>query len=163
LKIDLPIHDEFEPIYNTDQIKKFIGKTVKKISSSLFDVISKEAGRLNIYTSELRGDSKAIRVFYGERLDFIDERIKKKEIILYLMSQNATGDHVNLMRSIDPLELDESQVPQYIQALLSDSALALVEGEIDELYSEVENVKERLQFIDIIDNEYLSYGGEEDA
>ncbi|MES2207282.1 MAG: hypothetical protein V4525_10895 [Pseudomonadota bacterium] len=163
LKIELSITDEFAFIGNTDQIKKFIGKVVKKISSALFTIINKEAHRLNIYTTELRGGSKALRVFYGERLDFIDERIKKKEIILYLINQNTVGNHIDLIRSFEPLALDEENIPQYIQALLNDSALSFVGDEIDELYTDVKDVSKRLQFIDIIDNDYLSYEGGDEA
>lgn len=163
LKVDLSINNEFSFIGNTDQIRKFIGKTVKKIISALFTVVNKESHRLNIYTTELRGGSKALRVFYGTRLDFIDERIKRKEILLYLMNQNTSGSHIDLLRSIEPLDFDEGQIPQYIQALLSDSALSFVGDEVDELYTDVEDIGERLQLIDIIDNEYLSYEGEGEA
>lgn len=104
-----------------------------------------------------------MKIFHGERLDFIDERIKKKEILLFLMSKNTTGNHIDLMESMEPLELAEDQIPQYINALLDDSTLSVVGGEIDELYIEVENVGERLQFIDIIDNENISYEYEEEA
>lgn len=163
LKLSLEIHDEFAFLGNTDQVRKFIGKIVKKISSALFKIIRDEAFRLNIYTTELRGNSKAIKVFYGERLDFIDERIKKKEILLYLMSSKACGGHVELLRSFEALDLDEGMTPNYIQALLRDGALPFVGDEIDELYTDVENVGERLEFINIIDNEYLSYEPESEA
>ena len=135
---------------------------VKKICSVIFNIITQEARRLNIYTTELRSDSKAIKVFYGDRLDFIDEKIKKKEIILFLMNQNSKGAHIDLLRSYDALNLDTSMVPDYIKALLNDNALPFVDGEIDELYSDLTNVKERLQFIEVMDSEYLSYeiGGE---
>lgn len=148
--------NEFAYIGNTDQIRKFIGKTVKTISSKLFSIISQEAFRLNIYTTELRGDSKALKVFYGERLDFIDERIKRKEILLFLLNSNMHGSHIDFLRSFDALELDESMTPNYIQALFNDRALGLVGDEIDELYTDINNVKERLNFIEIMDKLYLS-------
>jgi len=163
LDIELSIHNEFSFIGNTDQIKKFIGRVVKKISSALFSIIGKEARRINIYTNELRYPSKAMKIFHGERLDFIDERIKKKELLLFLMSKNTAGSHIDLMETMEPLELAEDQIPEYINALLGDSTLSMVGDEIDELYIEVENVGERLQFIDIIDNENLSYECEEEA
>lgn len=156
-------HSEFDFIGNTDQIRRFIGRTIQKISSAIFDVIGGEASRLNIYTTELRGDSKAIRVFYGERLDFIDERIRKKEILLYLMSPLTTGAHVDFVRSLTPLDLDAAMAPYYIQAVLRDSALPFVGDEIDELYTEVQDVKERLGLIDLIDHEHLSFDDEGEA
>lgn len=160
LSLSLSIDDEFAFIGNTDQIRKFIGRVVKNISSKLFSIIRNEAFRLNIYTAELRGDSKALKVFYGERLDFIDERIKKKEILLYLISLKAGSSHIDVLRSFGALDLDESMTPYYIQALFNDNALYLVGDEIDVLYEEVKNVRERLDFIKIMDNTYLTYDPE---
>lgn len=157
LNLSLEINDEFAYLGNTDQIRKFIGKIVKKISSSLFNIIREETFRLNIYTDELRGGSKALKVFYGERLDFITERSKKKEILLYLMSNKVAGAHVELLRSVEALELDEGMIPYYIQALLRDEALSFVADEISELYTEIDAVGERLKFLSVIDKEYLSY------
>lgn len=163
LKISLFIDDQFAFIGNTDQIRKFIGRVVQNISSKLFSIIRNEAYRLNIYTTELRGDSKALRVFYGQRLDFIDERIKRKEILLYLISLKTGNPHINVLRSFGALALDEGMTPDYIQALFNDNALYLVGDEIDVLYEDVENVRERLDFINIMDNTYLSYDPDEEA
>jgi hypothetical protein len=157
LQIETPSEDSFIPVYNTDQIRKFIGKVIKKIARSVFSVIGKKTTELNIYTDELRGDSKAIRVFYGERLDFIDERIKKKELLLFLINPQSTGKHIDLIRSFEVLDFDPEMAPQYIKALVNESHLPMVEGEVDELYTEIENIGERISMVDIIDNEHLSY------
>lgn len=163
LKIELDPENEFFPVTNTNQIRKFIGKIVKKISREIFAVVGRRAHELNIYTNEIRGDSKALKVFYGERLDFLDEDVKKKELLHYLMSDKASGKHVDLLKSVEALDFDPAMVPNYIQALLNDAYLPYVEGEVDELYTEVSNVRARLEFMSIIDKEYLSYGGEDEA
>jgi hypothetical protein len=163
LQIEIPIDDEFAPIPNTDQIRKFVGRVVKKICGELFRVVGQRARELNIYTTEIRGDSKALKVFYGERLDFIDEEFKKKELLLFLMSPKSAGPHVELLRTFEALDLDPAMAPNYIQALLNDTHLPFVEGEVDELYTEVANVRERLQFLEIMGNEYLFYDGEDEA
>ncbi len=157
LKIEVPHSDSFTPVYNSDKIRNFFGKVVHKIAKTVFNVIRRQASVLNIYTDELRGDSKAIQVFYDERLDFIDERIKKKELLLFLMHPKSRGGHIDLVRSFKALELDPEMTPSYIKALINDSHLHEVEGEIDELYFEVNDVGKRIEFVEIIDNEYLSY------
>ena len=135
LQLNLDFHDEFNPIYNTKQIKKFIGKIVQRIVRSIFKVIQDQTTRLNIYTDELRGDSKAIWVFYSDRLDFINE------IILYLMNPKTSGAHIDLLRSFDALELDPGMTPYYIKALLNDYHLFFVEGEVEEAYTEIKNLR----------------------
>ena len=163
LKIGLPVKDEFFPIQNTDQIRRFVGKVVKKICRETFRVVSQRACELNIYTSEIRGDSKALKVFYGERLDFVEEEFKKKELLLFLMSDKSKGPHKDLLIAVGALDLDPAMVPSYIQAILNDAHLLYVEGEVDELYTEVADVRERLNFLRIMDSEYLSYGEEDEA
>ncbi len=163
LKLGLNTGDAYALFLNTNQIKRFVGKVVKKITQSIFHVISEQSTRLNIYTDELRGESKALKIFYGDKLDFIDETTKKKEIILFLMDPKSSGRHIDLLRSFGSLELDPAMTPDYIKALLNDTQLPFVEGEIDELYTEVKNVRERLEFLEVIDNDYLSYDPEEDS
>lgn len=159
LKIDIKDDGPFSYIHNTPQIKKFVGKVVGKISRNLFDIISDKARSLNIYTYELRSDSKAVKVFYAldERLDFIDEENVKKELILFLMSNNS-GDHIELLRSFGALDLDPAEAPAHIKALLNDDHLHYVQGEVECAYEEVTNVKERLEMLSIMTNEHLSYG-----
>jgi hypothetical protein len=148
----LPHEDSFMPLHNSDRIRRFVGKIVQKVVASAFDIIRTQAFALNIYTHELRGDSKAIRIFYGERLDFIDERIKKKELLLFLMHPESQGGHIDLVRPLEPLQLDPAIAAEYIRALLNDSHLPEVEGEIDELYTEVDDIGGRIGFVEIIDN-----------
>jgi hypothetical protein len=162
LKTSLPIDDKFLPISNTDQIRRFVGKVVKKICDELFQVVCQRANELNINTAEIRGDSKALKIFYGKHLDFIDEKLKKKELLLFLMNPKSHGPHIDLLRSFDALELDPDRAPNYIQALLNDANLLNVEDEVDEVYIEVTNIRERLDFLEIVDK-HLSYESEDEA
>lgn len=160
LRVEAEGSDKSASIANTDQIRRFIGKVVKKICSELFRVIQQRATELNVYTWELRSDSKALKVFYGERLDFIDEDLKKRELLLFLMSPKARGPHVDLLRSFEALDLDPALVPNYIQVLLNDTHLPLVGDEVDELYTDISDARERLEFLRIMDFEYLVDEGE---
>lgn len=155
LKLSLDIDNEYTPIPNTDQIKRFIGKIVKKISNNAFHIIGNRANELNIYTNEIRGDSKALKVFWGERLDFINEKIKRKEILLFLINPEVKSKYLKLYRTFETLPLDPDTVPTYIKALFEDESLSLVEGEIDELYTDISGVKDRLEFLSIIDNQNI--------
>ena len=163
LGLDVDVNDEFVPLYNTNQIRKFVGKIVKKVSSGVFDVIRNRASELNIYTDELRGDSKAIKVFYGDRLDFVDEEIKKKEFILFLMNPAVKSRYIELLRDLEPLDMDVGMAPSYIRALLNDADLPFVEEAVDEAYTELSNVKDRLKFLEVMDSEHLAYDEEDDA
>jgi hypothetical protein len=49
--------------------------------------------------------------------------------------------------------------------LLNDACLPFVEGDVDELYTEVADVQARFKFLGIIDidNEYISYDSDDEA
>lgn len=163
LGIDVGETSEFQRIQNTDQIRRFVGRIVKRITDRLFSVVKERTKALNIYTHELRSDSKAIRVFYGERLDFIDEEIKRREIVLFLINPSSGGRHLDLLREFGSLQLDPGITGSYIRALFDDNELRIVEGEIDELYHEIDDVKDRLGFISVIDSDYLADDPDEDS
>ncbi|MCG5498647.1 hypothetical protein [Ectothiorhodospira variabilis] len=158
--IQMDIGDEFSLIPNSDKIRRFFGTVVKKICDEVFRVVKDRARELNIFTYEIRSDSKAMKVFYGERLDFLDEDIKKKELLLFLMSEKAKGVHRAIFQEVDALDLDPTMVASYIHALVNDVHLPYVEGEIDELYMEMRDVKGRLGILRVIDNEHLSFDDE---
>jgi hypothetical protein len=162
LGIDISDRGPFSYVYNTPQIKKFVGRIVGKISKKLFEVIKDRARSLSIYTHELRSDSKAMKVFYAidDRLDFLDEEITKKELLLFLMSENSSGDHTSLIKSIGALDLDPVDVPSHIKALLNDDYLHYVEESVECAYEEIGNVKERHEILSLMTNEHLSYGEE---
>ena len=158
LSIDTSIDDSLFAIPNTPQVKKFIGRIVAKISQSLYSVICDRAREINIYTYEIRSDSKAMKVFHGDRLDFIDEDLTRRELLLYLMHPTSDDEHIELIRSFDPLPLDPGLTPSYAKAVLKDtpSSLMYVSGEVEELYSEVSDIGERFEILELIDNEYLN-------
>ena len=157
LAVDLG-NDEWFSLRNSDQIRRFIGKVVKRITDSLFKLVSERAAALSIYTDEIRGDSKAIKTFHGTRLDFIDETIKKKELLLFLMSDKAAGPHIRMLKSIDALDLDPPMVPASIKALLNDEHLHHVGGVVDELYLDVKDKGARFALLDVMENEDAAYG-----
>lgn len=165
LKLDVDISSEFYPLFNSDRIKRFVGKTVRKVTDQLFSIIESEAHKANIYTTEQRGDSKAIKVFLGfpeDRLDFIDETIKKKEMLHFLMSENAKGSHTEALKYVEPLDFDTSEVPNLMKSLLDDNEFVLNADAVDFYYEEVENVKERLEFMSVMDSDVISVQHESD-
>jgi len=164
LNLNIPEEDTQFGLPNDDRIRKFIGKVVKKICTSLFNIISVRARELNLYTYEIRHESKAGKVFLGKRLDFIYEDRIRREMLLFLMHPSSTSEHISLIRKYNPLPLDPGLTPGYIKYLINASPenSAYVSGEVIELYTEVEDVNERLQLLNIIDDEYHFYEDEEE-
>lgn len=94
---DVQIVNDFktEITQNNIQIKKFIGRIVKKIVLSLYEIIKDESAKQNIYTAEIRIDSKASKIFLREEFDFQNEAIFTKEILIYMLQQkNGYTDYI---------------------------------------------------------------------
>jgi hypothetical protein len=71
----------------TPNIKKFIGEIIGKIASELYQLINKEACRLNTYTYEIAYKSKAFKIFLTKGFDFIKEKLMQREIALFLLKR----------------------------------------------------------------------------
>ena len=149
-------------LINSNQIKSFLGKILKRITRPVFKLIQNKARELNIYTDELRSDSKAIKIFLEDKLDFIDENRIKKELIIFLINKETSGAHINFFKNLKSLRLDAELAPNHIKALLNDNYLPYVKEEVCEAYSEVEEINKRLCLLDLIDDENLSLGDPED-
>ena len=164
LGVDVDETKSIFPVLNTDQIRKFVGKITKKIVNGLYIIICERTNELNIYTHELRYGSKAAKVFLGDRLDFIEESIVKREMLLYLMHPLAEGDHINFLRKLEPLTLDPGLAPGYIKALLNDTpeAYDYVAGEVEAQFEKISNARERMSMLEIMDNENILFSDDEE-
>ncbi len=155
--LQIDIREEFPVIHveNSSRIKKFIGKTVKKLTKQLYSVIEDAATTKNIYTYEISSSgSKAAKILWGDdSLTFEDEEIAMVESLVFLIKTKDSGlmDFVNEM---EPLPLDPALDSDYLQVLLrkkSDRTQSTID-EIESHYEDMESedVKERLERIKLI-------------
>jgi hypothetical protein len=165
LKVDIAENYPMTCVWNTPQIKRFIGKTVKKITKNLYSIIDESARAKNLYTYEISGGgSKAGKVLWGnEFLDFEDEDRIKIESLIFLMNLKGSG-LVDTIKQVTPLPLDPALDTDHLQNLLRVRAFVSdsIRDEIESEYEELTDVKERLEIIDLIRNPGVSFGEMED-
>lgn len=155
------IQSEF--IRNSQQIKCFMGKTVGKIVTKIYDVICDEARRANIYTYEIRYNSKAFKIFMRNEFDFSKESVLWKELLVFLMKRNDTPGIVKFIKEIDPLQFDPGLTSEYLQSFQNDLKKLEHLDELDSLYEEdVEKKSERLVRLDVIGNAGVMFDGKSD-
>lgn len=142
---------------NEVRIRRFIGKLVGKISGQLYDAIHNAASSKNIYTYEIRHESKASKIFIGKEYTFENENILWKEIIVYLMNNNDHTRLLDLIREIVPLELDPGLLPDYLECLGSDTKKISNMDEVVELYSNLTDKKKRLETLEYLLGETSAY------
>jgi hypothetical protein len=140
-----------------DEIRVFTGKVCCKICSVLYKLVHDAALEINLYTYEIRPDSKAYKVFMCEELDFAKEDLLWKEILVFLMNTRADTPWLRFLRQIKPLDLDLGVIPDYLQCLGSDLKKIEHIEELKERYRHIEDACAREELISSIGNRYISF------
>jgi hypothetical protein len=162
LRVEIKDVFPFNITSNDDKFRQFIGNIVGKIATNLFEIISKEALRLNIYTNEIRYNSKAAKVFLTKQFEFTKENVLWKELLIYFMSTDDVSGHLDFIKSIEPLGFDPTLVRDYLQCFFSDEKKIDVIGELEDLYLEIEKPEERLDQLRIIGDPNVIFDIDED-
>lgn len=150
-ELKIPYSEEmFQVTTNEDNIKKFIGNVVGKISSQLYNIIFEESHRLNIYTYELEYNSKAAKIFLANKYNFIDERDLIKELLIFMINAENESVNMEVIKSISPLNFDQALTKDYIECFFNKLKCQEVIDEAESLYEEVENKRERIEMLHLI-------------
>jgi hypothetical protein len=123
LGVEFGDRDSIFGIPNDARYRKFLRKTVQKISTEMYQVIVTRAGELNLYTYEVRDGSKAQTIFLG---------------------------YLQFLRDIPPLDFDPGLVDEYLDCFQSDAAKAFVRDQLEHLYQELDDTRDRLKLMDVI-------------
>lgn len=149
LDIKIDVETMFGVTENDLRIRRFFGKVVSKIALPIYDIIHKEAGRLNLYTHEIEYGAKASKIFTFQSFDFHKEDILQAELLTYFMSDKATGPNSQLLREgAEALPFDPAEEQDYMLALRSERKKLMVLDQLDALYEEyVSDVSNRLDLM----------------
>lgn len=137
LQISIDATAMFSATQNTARIRKFLGRIVSHLVSSVYRIINDEAHRLNIYTYEMEYGSKASKIFTLKEFDFHNEDILQAELLAYFMSERAIGPNSKLLKdNNEALPFEPAEEQGYILALRSDKQKLMVLDELNSLYDE---------------------------
>lgn len=161
LKVAARSGDSCMACENTEKFRQFMRRTILKIASTIYKVIRDRAAILNIYTYELRNGSKAESVFL-RGVDISDEDTLWKELLIFFMNAQAPSKYLEFLRGIAPLGFDPALVGEYLECFRSDDSKAIVMDELEELYQELENRRERLKLLSYIANPNVCFDAPDD-
>lgn len=161
LNIKVDVSGFFTITPNERKHRKFIGKVVSKIVNPIHEIVESEARRLNIYTHEIDYRSKASKIFLSKKFDFEEEDILQAELLAYFLSKEACGPNSQFIRDlVKPMQFDPALEGEYLAALRSNKRKINVLDELETLYDDVTNFKERRELLEASMFENLSYGNE---
>lgn len=127
----------------SDEVRIFLAGVCRRLSTVLYRVVEDAARAVNLYTYEIRCDSKAFKVFMSEELDFFKEDLLWKEILVFLMNTRAATAELKFIREIEPLDLDLGAISEYLECLGSDTKKIGRIEELNELYQHIKNPSDR--------------------
>ncbi|HRG26532.1 MAG TPA: hypothetical protein PLJ00_01490 [Chitinophagales bacterium] len=148
LKFSIDIRSDFILTENDSVIKSSFGKVVGNIVTRLYEIIRNEAVRLHLYTYEIREFSKARKIFYSEKFDFLEEACAVKELLIFFINNKNSNGVFNIIRNIKPLDLDPALANDYIQALIHPHML---QEHLDEIEANLEDVLDKSDRIEVLE------------
>lgn len=136
---------------NEERYRAFIGRTVLKISRTIYKIVNDRSSVLGLYTYELRHGSKAESVFLRE-VNIGDEDVLWKELLIFFMNADPSSGYLKFLKGIGPLDFDPALVDEYLDCFKSDASKAQVMDELESHYEEMdpEERKERLKTMGFI-------------
>jgi len=156
LKISIN-YEGFYPDPITNQMRRYFGKALIKISDILFNIIKDKSLNLGIFTIEMESFSKAYKIFLQKEISFESELNFKREILIYLIANANTDSTINYLKQIQPLYLDGS-IADYIEFLLNSTKNPSLTDELHSRYDDMtaNEIKTRKKAIEVI-GENLAY------
>lgn len=161
--LKIKISNEFLSVSQNDRvIKQFIGEVMKSIVAEQYEIIRKEASRLNIYTYEIRSNSKAYKIFIMEQFTFDFENRIQKELFIKFLANNNNSSLIAFTKEFKPLEFESYDENYYAKCMFKKLETLNLDGELDVLYENIENLEERIDFLDGIGNDMVRFYSEDD-
>ena len=159
--LQIDITDDMFGVENSLRVKKFIGKTVKKITKDIYLIIKESAHAKNLYTDEISSSSsKAAKILCGDDDILFDyEETAMIEVLVFLMNTKEST-LMDIMKEIEPLPLDSALDSEYLQFLLkkrTDFSSSIID-EIEDYHSDISELKNRMEIINAIKDPNVSFG-----
>lgn len=142
--------DGFGATPNNTRIKKFVGKTIGKITNELYKILCLKARELNIHTYEVRAYSKAYKIFLCQDYNFEKENILQRELLLYIINPKIESNFKYYIEEMKVLNFESFHLNFYLTCILDTLESYQVIEELEELYLEVKNKKERIETIQMV-------------
>jgi hypothetical protein len=140
IKTELPISTGVTP-----NIRKFIGKIIGRLAVDLYELIKREAYRLQINTHEIVYNSKAFKIFIAKEFDFSKEKLMQREVCLYLLKYLPTDQLNRFIDSIEPLNFGQLNTNNYFESMFNYHKDRQVMDEMEYLYEENKIKYERVE------------------
>lgn len=133
-----------------DRMRKFIGRTIGKISQILYNLVKELADQLQIYTYEITYDTKAYKIFICKDFTFENERTLRRELLIAFLHNKFDEGFIEFIKNIKPIEFESHSANEYIQYLIEIHPKQYLIEELEARYDDVPFDKERSSAVSIV-------------
>lgn len=140
--------DELFPPADMRRIRRYVGKITGKVCAELYHVIAVVASKKNIYTSELRSDSKAYKIFVRKEYDFESESIALKELLLFLFKTHEETPLAKILKDVHPLPFDPPLAVERMAAFIRNTERFELVDMVEEMHEEFQKLGERKEWLE---------------
>lgn len=134
----------------TNQIRNFLEKLIKTLTCQLYEIIREESYRIGTFTYEISYNSKSFKIFIAKEFNFKKENLMQREVLLYLLKELPNNEFKHFIDRIEPLQFEQLYTNKYIESVFNIHKSRSVIDEMDYLYEEQKQNKERLEDVMVI-------------
>lgn len=145
-------------VRNNNKMKEFIGKVIGTICERIYETIEEQARKQSLYTYEVEFNTKAYKIFTRREYTFFEEKIAWKELLIYLLNSQESHKLLNLLREIEPIELDSGLLNEYLCSFNSDVDKFDLMDEITNYYEDnygKDELKNRKEVLEVLTNKNI--------
>lgn len=161
--LKIKIHAELQ--FSTeidDRMRRFIGRTIGKMSQVLYNLVEELADQLHIYTYEITYDTKAYKIFICKDFTFEKERTLRRELLIAFFHKKFDEGFVEYIKKIKPIEFESHCASEYIKYLVEIHPKQYLLEELDARYEDFPFDKERASAVSIIGTDVSLEEGDDD-
>lgn len=144
-----------------ENVKNLFGRTLKSIATKYYELIRKGSSKNQTYTYELKGDSKAYKIFYSQERSLIknqdNEYLAVKELLIYLRNSKDKTSFLKYVDAIEPLEFDPANLITYLSNITRGIIPQELVDEAEYLYEELDKPYDREKMVSLFAEENVIF------
>jgi hypothetical protein len=156
-----------------EAVKHMYGKSLGKVSRTLYELISQLSRENGIFVYELNSDSVATFVFFNHCKDDLYMLLKnieqsKRELLWFLIRKGGELPLKDAGKEFEELPFDDMELQDYMHELVcNENSGGNIYDFVSSAYDEMadqdrEKWKDRMYFVGMIGNRYVIFGGEDE-
>jgi len=144
-----------------ENAKKMFGRTLKSIAVKYYELIRQGSLKNKTYTYELKGDSKASKIFYSQERSLIkdqdNECLAVKELLIYLRNSKDKTGFLKYVDEIEALEFDPANLIKYLSNIMRGIIPQELVDEVKYLYEELDKPYDREELVSLFAKESIMF------